>query len=116
MTFTLDFVYLLFQMVVLSWPVLLSLITAIVALALTVGRIEDWSTIDSVYFGFITATTVGYGDIRPTQTSAKLVAIAIALTGMVMTGIVIALAVESVMIAAEQHDLQVRVYPPPGQD
>ena len=54
-----------------------------------------------MYYGFITATTVGYGDIRPSQTSSKLLAIAIALTGMVLTGIVVALAVESAMGAAD---------------
>ena len=45
------------------------------------------------------------GDIRPTKTSSKLVAVAIALIGMILTGIVIALAVEAVTLAAEQHDL-----------
>ena len=105
MTFTIDFIYTLAQMVALGWPVLVLLITCIVVLAFIVGRIEDWTAIDSVYYGFITATTVGYGDIRPTQTSSKLVAIAIALIGMIMTGIVVALAVEAVTFAAEQHDL-----------
>lgn len=115
MTFTLDFLYLLYQMVLLGWPVLLSLITCIVVLAFTVGHIEGWNAVDSVYYGFITATTVGYGDVRPTRNSSKLVAVAIALTGMIMTGIVIALAVEAVMIAADQHDLQLHGYRAAGQ-
>ena len=106
MSFTLDFLNLLSQMIVLSWPLLFVLISCITTLALFVGRIEKWETIDSVYYGFITATTVGYGDIRPTQSSSKMLAIAIALTGMILTGIVVALAVESMMGAAEAHNMR----------
>ena len=115
MTFTIDFIYTLAQIVSLGWPVLLMLVTCIVVLAFIVGRIEDWTAIDSVYYGFITATTVGYGDFRPTKTSSKLVAIAIALIGMMLTGIVVALAFEAVTIAAEQHDLLLPGYQAGGQ-
>ena len=115
MTFTIDFIYTLAQMVTLGWPVLLLLMTCIVVLAFIVGRIEEWSAVDSVYYGFITATTVGYGDIRPTKSSSKLVAVAIALIGMILTGIVIALAVEAVTLAAEQHDLLLPGYQAGGQ-
>ena len=109
MSFTIDFFYMLGEMVVLGWPILFVLLSCITALALMVGRIESWNAIDSVYYGFITATTVGYGDIRPSQTSSKLLAVVIALIGMILTGIVVALAVEAVMGAAEIHNLEVQL-------
>ncbi len=67
----------------------------IAALAVFTGRIEGWGLIDSLYYGFVTATTVGFGDIRPTQERTKLVAIVIAFLGLMMTGITVALAVEA---------------------
>ena len=36
-----------------------------VALGLAMGRIEGWSTVDSLYFACMTVSTVGYGDVAP---------------------------------------------------
>jgi voltage-gated potassium channel len=46
----------------------------------------------------ITASTVGYGDIKPVRKSSKVLAIVIAFMGMVLTGIIIAVALESTYI------------------
>jgi ion channel len=76
-----------------TFPLLLSLGLAIALLGYTVGRTEGWSSFDSLYWSFITATTVGYGDIKPVRTESRIVAIVIAFLGLMLTGIVIALAV-----------------------
>jgi voltage-gated potassium channel len=76
-------------------PLIVFLIAVISTLAIVIGKKENWSVTDSLYFGFITATTVGYGDFRPSTRRGKWLAIIIAMFGLMLTGIVVALAVES---------------------
>src|ERR1700758_443513 len=79
----------------LMFPLVFSLIGAIILLGQIVGRRHGWSFLDSVYWSFMTATTVGYGDLRPTDRRSKIVAIVIAFLGLILTGIVIAVAVQA---------------------
>lgn len=44
------------------------------ALGLLFGRIEGWSVVDSIYYGLITAGTVGFGDKAPTRQCTRLLA------------------------------------------
>jgi len=80
-------------------PLLLTLGLGIALLGYAVGRKEGWSSFDSFYWSFVTATTVGYGDLRPVHKESKVIAILIALFGLVFTGIVVALAVHAGTIA-----------------
>lgn len=52
-------------------PVLISLLLAIALTGHVIGRLEKWSRIDAFYHAFINATTVGYGDFRPTKDCAR---------------------------------------------
>jgi voltage-gated potassium channel len=83
----------------LTFPLLLSLAAVISLLGQTVGRKEGWSRFDSFYWSFITATTVGYGDIRPVKRRSRILAILIAFLGLILTGIVIAVAVRAGSLA-----------------
>ena len=74
----------------LTLPLLMSLALVVTLLGQTVGRQEGWSRFDSFYWSFITATTVGYGDVRPVKRKSKVVAIIIAFLGLTLSGIVIA--------------------------
>jgi Ca2+-binding EF-hand superfamily protein len=42
---------------------------------IAIGRLEGWSLVDSIYYAFITAGTVGYGDVSPTSPGARLWAV-----------------------------------------
>ena len=35
-------------------------------------RLEDWNWIESLYFSVVTLTTVGYGDLHPTNDASRL--------------------------------------------
>jgi voltage-gated potassium channel len=88
----------------LTAPMLLCLGTVIGLLGKIAGNIEGWGTFESLYWSFITATTVGYGDIRPVKHSSRMIAIGVALLGLVMTGIEIAVAVHAATQALTAHD------------
>jgi voltage-gated potassium channel len=83
----------------LTFPLLLSLAALITLLGQAVGRKEGWSRFDSFYWSFITATTVGYGDIRPTKRRSRIFAVLIAFLGLVLSGIIIAVAVNAATVA-----------------
>ncbi len=65
----------------LTFPLLFCIAAVIIVLGQFIGKKEGWSRIDSFYWSFVTATTVGYGDFRPTKTPSKIVAILIAFLG-----------------------------------
>ncbi len=88
---------------------LLSLVAAVAVLGQVVGRKEGWSLFDSLYWSFITATTVGYGDIRPTHRVSRVVAVLIALLGLSMTGILVAIVVHAAGFALKAHDAAANV-------
>jgi ion channel len=87
----------------LTFPLLLSLAAGITLLGYGVGRKESWSRLDAFYWSFVTATTVGYGDLRPVKNASKIAAILIALLGLMMTGIVVAVAVHAVNLALDMR-------------
>ena len=90
-------------------PLWLTLAAAVTVLGQVVGKKEGWSRFDSFYWSFITATTVGYGDVRPTKRVPRILAVMIALVGLMLTGILVAVAVHSATIALAAHDAAMKV-------
>lgn len=94
----------------LTFPVLLAFGLVIVLCGQIVGRKEGWSPFDSFYWSFVTATTVGYGDLHPKRRISKLIALFIALLGMSCTGILIAVGVHAVTLALAVHDATAKIH------
>jgi len=93
----------------LTLPLLMALGAAVTVLGQIVGKQEGWSRFDSFYWSFITATTVGYGDVRPSKRASRLLSIVIALTGLTFTGILVAVAVHAATVALAAHDAAMKV-------
>ena len=104
MDFTIDYLGIFYLSVKLASPLLGFSVVLIILLGLIVGIRESWGRFDSIYWAFITATTVGYGDIRPLKSVSKALSILIALIGMVFTGLMVALAIRAATIAISQQD------------
>lgn len=103
MEFTLDFIQLFFWVIHLISPLLLFLCLIIVMLGQLVGRIERWRHFDALYWSFITATTVGYGDFYPLKKISRILSVLIAFVGVMFTGIIIAVTLNAATIAFEKH-------------
>ncbi len=76
-------------------PVFLFQIGIISILGYIVWKIEGWDSFDAFYWAFITGTTVGYWDIKPSKKSTKALSIIITLFWLIFTGLLVAVAVES---------------------
>jgi voltage-gated potassium channel len=101
--FTLAFFGKFFWGVYLALPPLFFLCAIIIVLGLTVGRKEEWNRFDSIYWAFVTALTVGYGDFRPTKKLSKVLALIIALVGMMLFGIIVAITVNTFSSAFHEY-------------
>ncbi len=95
MEFTHLFIRVFFIELFYAGPVLISLILLISIIGYIIGRTEGWSRLDGFYHAFINATTVGYGDFRPTKKLSKMLAVSNALVGLIFTGIIVAIGLQA---------------------
>ncbi|MBY4676032.1 potassium channel family protein [Marinobacterium arenosum] len=93
MEITLTFLKLFFLICYLASPLLIGMALLILMLGQVVGRRERWSRFDALYWSFVTATTLGYGDLVPRTKLSKLLAMLIVCIGMVLMGLVVAIGV-----------------------
>lgn len=82
-------------------PILIALFLLVIVNGLAIGRIEKWKRGDALYHVFINATTVGYGDFRPTVGFSKFLSVLNAFVGLILTGIVVGAGTYSVQAAYE---------------
>jgi hypothetical protein len=92
----------LFRLVRLVWPILSGVLFAMVGPGLLIGYIEGWRIVDTLYFTFVTGLTIGYGDLAPRQVVSRLLAIVIGFAGIMLTGLVVAVSVQALQVAARK--------------
>ena len=92
----------LWQELTIIWPILSGLIATKVALGVLVALAEGWFLANGAYFAFITGLTIGYGDVVPSQPLTRIVAVLIGFTGVLLTGLVAALAVRALTGATDR--------------
>jgi voltage-gated potassium channel len=70
---------------------------------LLLSMIEKLPVGRGIYFAWITATTVGFGDITPSRPMGKLVCVSLALIGLINTSIIGAIGLNAVLVASRRH-------------
>ena len=103
MQLTIDFLRLFFLGIYFISPLLIIFMIIIYLLGQIVGSKESWSRFDAFYWSFITAFTVGYGDIKPLKRVSKVISIFIALVGVMFTGVIVAITVLTITKSFEHN-------------
>jgi Na+-translocating ferredoxin:NAD+ oxidoreductase RnfE subunit len=86
------------------WPILSIVLVLIVGLGIVVGLREGWSVQESIYFSFVTGLTIGYGDLAPKTLLGRVFAILIGVCGVIVTGLIAAVAVRAITAGYEKRD------------
>jgi hypothetical protein len=77
------------------WPILAVLLVLMVALGCVVALLEHWSLFEGIYFAFVSGMTIGYGDLAPKGTLARILAVSIGVVGILFAGLVAAVGVQA---------------------
>ena len=78
----------------------------IIAGGVAICYLDDKPLLDSVYLAFITALTIGYGDMTPETGYAKVIAVVIGFLGILTTGIILAASLRALeMSIAEETEV-----------
>lgn len=70
------------------------------------SRVEGWSIIDALYFCVMTLTTVGYGDLHPTQDFSKVFTMIYAVVGI---GVFVALMTQLAQALLEKNEENTKI-------
>lgn len=73
--------------------VIFGLLVWLMADAAVIAYFEKISFADALYFTLVTGLTIGYGDIAPVTLAGRIVAILTGIIGMLITGLIVAVAV-----------------------
>ncbi len=77
--------------------IVITLFIFIIVMGFLLSIVERLSIWDGIYFAFVSALTVGYGDIVPHTAIGRIIcAIVLPITGMLLTGIMVAAAINAI--------------------
>jgi len=97
------FLFALWQELRVIWPILSGLVCVQLVLGMLVGYFEGWRISDATYFTFVTGLTIGYGDLVPARLLTRVIAVVIGFSGILLTGLVAAVAVRALQEATRQQ-------------
>ena len=101
--FFLEFIQIAVQNALHVREVIASLLLLILLGGFGISNLEGIKLGDAMYFAFISALSVGYGDIHPETGGGKLVSVGIAFIGMLFVGITVAIATRSLAETSKRH-------------
>jgi len=77
--------------------IVITLFLFVILMGIVLAYLEGLSIGNGIYFAFVTALTLGYGDIVPHTAISKFICgIILPLTGMLLTGIMVAAAIHAI--------------------
>ena len=104
MRFSIDFLKAFFVLLKHFSPIWGGIAILISLIGFLIGQLEEeLSTSAALYFAWVTGTTVGYGDLVPTSGITRFLAIIVAIMGIMLTGIIVATAIEAAKIVIENN-------------
>lgn len=84
------------------WPIASGLVAFQLVLGTSVSFLQGWPLGDAFYFTFVTVLTIGYGDLVPKGFLARVIAMVIGFTGVLLTGLVAAVGVRALDLATDE--------------
>ena len=84
--------------------VLLTMLLMLLVLSLITFKVDNISLTDAVYFVFITALTIGYGDITPESGITQITSIVAGFIGVVFVGLIVAISTRALKLAVEEEE------------
>lgn len=78
-----------------------ALIGLVFCAGLAIAKLDGIAVEDGVYFAFITALTVGFGDFVPKSRGSRILAVLLALVGIIIAGVIVSVTVHALDIAIE---------------
>ena len=104
MRFSIDFTRAFLVLLRSFYPIWGGIAILISFMGILIGQLEeDLSVGEALYFAWVTGTTVGYGDLVPTLVITRVLAILVAILGIVLTGIIVTMAIEAAKIVVESN-------------
>ncbi|MBX9749698.1 MAG: potassium channel family protein [Roseococcus sp.] len=88
----------------LLWPIFSGLLLLVAGLGALVGAVEGWGMGQGLYFAYVTALTIGYGDLVPSRLSTRVIAAVIGIMGVVTSGLVAGVAVAAIQDAVRARE------------
>ncbi len=104
MRFSIDFLRAFFILLRHFFPIWGGIAILISLFGLLIFQLEEELSVSAaLYFAWVTGTTVGYGDLVPTLGITRFLAILVAILGITLTGIIVAMAIEAAKIVVESN-------------
>lgn len=100
---TMDFLRCLAKYVLYVREVLFVLLLLVAAGAIIISFAEGFAMGDALYFAFITALSIGYGDFHPATTIGKITSVGIGLVGMYFVGLSVAILTRALAESAKNQ-------------
>ena len=97
------FVRNLFRMIFFVRGVLLALLLVLLGFALITAKVDNISLSDALYLVFITALTVGYGDITPSSGFTRIIMVLAGVIGVIFVGLIVAVSTRALKLAVDEE-------------